>query len=59
MLNLVGIKLPPILAITIGVALIGLGVWIQRPMLCLVGAVMIVTTAARSHRPPPGADERR
>jgi hypothetical protein len=59
MLNILGIKLPPVLGIALGVALIALGLWIQRPMLCLVGIVMIVATAVRGRSAPPGTDERR
>ena len=44
MFNLLGVKLHPVVGLTVGAILIAAGVVIGDVMLCVVGAVMLLAT---------------
>jgi hypothetical protein len=52
MLNLLGIKLNPIVSIAVGVLIIAIGLVTSRLLLCVAGTVMIVASASRGRRGP-------
>ena len=57
-LKLLGIRIPPILGVPLGVLLGAMGVLVGRPLLCIVGVVVVVMSVGGGLSDPATRDPR-